>query len=61
MNFFLFCVGATQVTRILIYNKSLQADTLQGEVKMAAREEGKNLENIVKDPSGAAQKAAAVK
>lgn len=53
VNFLLFCVGATQVTRALIYQRSLKGDSVTAEAEKAAKEGGKLLENIVEDPKGA--------
>ncbi|KAF2223348.1 hypothetical protein BDZ85DRAFT_197004 [Elsinoe ampelina] len=47
VNFMLFLVGATQVTRVLLYRASLKGDTVGEEAKSAAKEEGKNLEQAV--------------
>ena len=47
VNFLLFCVGTTQVGRVLSYQKSLEG---QEGVKKAIKEEGRDLESAVKDP-----------
>lgn len=57
VNFLLFTVGATQVTRVLLYQKSLKEDGLIDEAGKAAKQEGKIAESIAKDPEGAAKKA----
>ncbi|KAK4507651.1 hypothetical protein PRZ48_001386 [Zasmidium cellare] len=44
VNFLLFCVGATQTTRVLMYQQSLKGDSVGDEVKKAAKQEGKDLE-----------------
>jgi hypothetical protein len=36
VNFFLFCVGATQVSRIALYNQSQKNSTIPKEAKQAA-------------------------
>ncbi|KAF2098039.1 UPF0041 domain protein [Rhizodiscina lignyota] len=57
VNFFLFCVGSTQVTRILMYQQSLKGDSMGSEVKKAATEQAQVVEEAVKDPKGALEKA----
>ena len=52
VNFLLFCVGATQTTRVLRYQSSLKGDSVEEEIPKAAREEGKDLMGAVKDPKG---------
>ncbi|CAK4034265.1 UPF0041-domain-containing [Lecanosticta acicola] len=47
VNFLLFCVGATQVSRVLMYQKSLKGDSVGSEAEKAAKQEGKNLEQAV--------------
>ncbi|EON66423.1 hypothetical protein W97_05520 [Coniosporium apollinis CBS 100218] len=59
VNFLLFCVGATQVGRILSYHQSIKNSTFPEEAKKAAKHEGKIAEGIVKDPEGAVKKAEA--
>ena len=49
VNFFLFCVGSVQVSRVLVYRNS---------VKEPLKEEVKNAEALVKDPIGSAKKVA---
>ncbi|EME89053.1 uncharacterized protein MYCFIDRAFT_48731 [Pseudocercospora fijiensis CIRAD86] len=44
VNFLLFCVGATQVTRVLMYQKSLKGETLGEEIRDEAKSEGSKLE-----------------
>jgi len=56
VNFFLFCVGGTQVSRILLWRKSQKDSTIGEEAKSAAKEEAHLVEGIVKNPEGAAQK-----
>lgn len=43
VNFFLFCVGATQVTRVFIYNQSQKNATLPKEAKQAAEGAAENV------------------
>lgn len=57
VNFFLFCVGSVQVSRILMYRQSLKDQPLTAEVKDAAKEQAKVAEAVVKDPKGALNKA----
>lgn len=44
VNFLLFCVGATQVTRVLMYQKSLKGETLGEEIKDNVKGEAGKLE-----------------
>ena len=57
VNFLLFCVGATQVSRVLSYQASLKGETIPQEIESAAKAEGRRLEAVVKDPKGAIEKA----
>ena len=57
VNFLLGCVGAVQVTRVLMYQQSLKQDTIPQEVEKAAKQEGAILKDIVEDPKGAVKKA----
>lgn len=57
VNFLLFCVGATQSARVLLYQQSLKKDSIGHEIELAAKDEEKTLEGIVKDPKGALKKA----
>jgi mitochondrial pyruvate carrier 2 len=50
VNFLLFCVGATQVTRVVRYQQTLKGDSVGDEVKKAATEEESQLEKVIKDP-----------
>jgi len=57
VNFFLFCVGTTQVSRIMFWRSS-QKDTPAGhELKEAAKEQGQVLEGVLQDPVGSAKQA----
>lgn len=47
VNFLLFCVGATQTTRVLMYQQSLKGDSMGDEIKQAAKQEGKDFEKAV--------------
>ncbi|KAF7845693.1 hypothetical protein BT93_L1197 [Corymbia citriodora subsp. variegata] len=47
VNFLLFCVGATQTTRVLLYQQSLKGDSAGSEVKKAAKQEGKDFEQAI--------------
>ena len=49
VNFLLFCVGSTQVSRVVMYRRSL-GESLGGETKEAAKQEAGKLENAVKNP-----------
>ncbi|KAI4740575.1 UPF0041-domain-containing protein [Aureobasidium sp. EXF-12298] len=57
VNFLLFCVGATQVSRILLWQKAQKGDTIPEELKKAGKQEGRELEAIAKDPKGAYENA----
>lgn len=57
VNFFLFCVGATQVTRIIMWRRSAEGRSTLAEAQTLAKEEGKTLEGVVKDPVGTAKQA----
>ena len=57
VNFLVFCVGATQTTRVLLYRQSLKNDTVSQEIGKEAKSEGNTLEAIAKDPQGAVEKA----
>lgn len=50
VNFLLFCVGTTQVTRVLMYQKSLKQDGMGEEVEKAAKQEEGVLEKVIKHP-----------
>ena len=55
VNAFLFCVGATQVTRIFMYNQSVKGTTPVEEIKDAAKEQGAVVEGAAKDAARAAK------
>ncbi|KAF2458240.1 UPF0041 domain protein [Lineolata rhizophorae] len=57
VNFFLFCVGFTQITRIFLYRQSVKNDPMKAEAEQAAKEEGQTAKSIVEDPVGAAKTA----
>jgi mitochondrial pyruvate carrier 2 len=57
VNFFLFIVGTTQVTRILMYRQSQKGTTIAQEVKDQAKEQGKVLESEVKAVEARAKQA----
>ncbi|PNS13980.1 hypothetical protein CAC42_6493 [Sphaceloma murrayae] len=46
VNFLLFCVGATQVGRVLLYQQSLKGDSVGEEAKKLAVEEGRDLKAV---------------
>ncbi|KAF4551814.1 Mitochondrial pyruvate carrier-like protein 2 [Elsinoe fawcettii] len=52
VNFLLFCVGATQVSRVLLYRQSLDKESVGDEIKDAAKEEGKSLEKVAEKVEG---------
>jgi hypothetical protein len=61
VNFFLFCVGATQVSRVLIYRQSLKGTSSTEEVKDAAKEETKTVQGVLEQSEGAAKQAVRAK
>ncbi|KAK5129641.1 hypothetical protein LTR08_003003 [Meristemomyces frigidus] len=53
VNFLLFCVGSTQVARILMWQSSVQGDSIGAEAVKAVKEEVRDLERVVKEgPAG---------
>jgi hypothetical protein len=57
VNFFLGCVGITQVTRILLYQKSLKDTTVAEEAKRDMKDASATAKAIAEDPRTAAEKA----
>ncbi|KAL2050372.1 hypothetical protein ABVK25_009344 [Lepraria finkii] len=57
VNFFLCCVGVTQVTRIMMYQKSIEGLSAEEIVEKNAKEVANTAKGIAKDPEGAANKA----
>jgi mitochondrial pyruvate carrier 2 len=57
VNAFLFCVGATQVTRIMMYNQSVKGKSPVEEIKDAASEQAAVVEGLAKDAKKEVQKA----
>jgi hypothetical protein len=53
VNFLLFCVGATQTTRVLLYNRSLKNDSVVDVAKVEAGKDASAIEKIVEDPKAA--------
>lgn len=53
VNFLLFCVGATQTTRVLLYNRSLKNDSVVDVAKKEAGKDASAIEKIVEDPKAA--------
>jgi len=47
VNFFLFCVGTTQVSRVLLYRRSLKNSTVTEEAESAAKEAKDSVEGAV--------------
>jgi hypothetical protein len=47
VNFLLFCVGATQTTRVLLYQQSLKGDSIGAEIQEDAKKEVANLGQAV--------------
>lgn len=50
VNFLLFCVGATQVSRVLQYQSELKGQTLGEELKEKATEAGGKVKEMAEDP-----------
>jgi len=61
VNFFLFCVGATQVSRVLIYRQSLKGTSSTEEAKNTAKEEAKTVQGALEQSEGAAKQAVGAK
>jgi hypothetical protein len=59
VNAFLFCVGATQVTRIVMYRQSVKGTPTGEEIKDATKEQAHVVEGVAKDPVGAVKAATA--
>ena len=57
VNFLLAGVGITQVTRILLYQRSLKNDSIVQVAEEDAKDVVDTTKNIAKDPEKAAQKA----
>ncbi|MCJ1368692.1 Mitochondrial pyruvate carrier 2 [Acarospora aff. strigata] len=57
VNFFLGCVGVTQVTRILLYRRGLKDTTIAQEAKENLKDASLTAKGIAEDPQGAAKKA----
>ena len=57
VNFFLGCVGVTQVTRILMYQRSQEAASAGQIAEKDAKEVANTAKGIVANPEGAVQKA----
>ena len=57
VNFFLCCTGVTQVTRIFLYQKSIEGLSAEEIAEKDAREAAETVKGIAKDPEGAVDKA----
>lgn len=57
VNFFLGCVGVTQVTRILMYQRSQEAASAGQIAEKDAKDVANTVKGIAANPEGAAQKA----
>ena len=51
VNFLLFCVGATQVTRVLQYQSEMKGQTLGEELKDKAKDASDKVQEVAKDPA----------
>ena len=52
VNFFLFLVGSTQVTRVMRYRQSVEGKSVTEEVKEVAEKEARVVKQAVEDPKG---------
>ncbi|KAL8794800.1 MAG: hypothetical protein Q9195_002628 [Heterodermia aff. obscurata] len=57
VNFLLGCVGVTQVTRIFLYQRSLNDETTPEVAQKNAKDVADTARGVVTDPEGAAKKA----
>lgn len=57
VNFFLCCTGVTQVTRIYLYQKSIEGLSAEEIAEKDAREAKETVKGIAKDPEGAVDRA----
>jgi len=57
VNFLLCCVGVTQVTRIVMYESSVNNSTLPQVAEADAKDGRKTVKGVVEDPEGAARRA----
>ena len=57
VNFFLGCVGVTQLTRIYLYNRSVKDQDLGAVAKGQGKDVKETAEGVLRDPVGAAEKA----
>ena len=57
VNFFLGCVGVTQVTRILMHQRSLEAASAGQIAEKDAKDVANTVKGIATDPEDATQKA----
>jgi hypothetical protein len=53
VNFLLFCVGATQTTRVLMYNASVKNESALEAAKQEGSKDISAIEKIVEDPKAA--------
>ena len=56
VNFLLFCVGGTQVTRVLLHQRSQKNEGMGEQVKDAVKDEARVVKGVAEDPKGAAKK-----
>lgn len=57
VNFFLGCVGVTQVTRILMYQRSQEGKTIGQIAEEDAKDVADTAKGVARNPEGAAEKA----
>lgn len=57
VNFFLACVGVTQLTRIALYQRSLKDASAEQLAKEGLQDVKENVEGLAKDVEGAARNA----
>lgn len=53
VNFLLFCVGATQTSRVLMYQSEQKKTSVGEELKNELKADEKAVERLIKDPKGA--------
>ena len=57
MNFFVLLTGATQVSRIILYNRSLDGNTTGQEIKKEVRAGVDEIKDVVAHPKRAVEQA----
>ena len=57
VNFFLFLVGSVQVSRVLLYRRSLEGNNAAETAKQTVKDGAEKVENVVKDSADAVANA----